>query len=160
MPWHPVTNPFEPVRVLTDDQVEQIHDASLTLLATTGMRMLDAGARQRFAAAGCEVDEIMVRFDPELIVETISLAPSQFTLRARNPERDLVIGGSNVVFGSVGGPAFATTSTAGAARAALAEQSDYLRLIQSSTSSTKRVGDRSRRWTWHPRPATSMSATA
>ncbi len=44
MAWRPVTNPYEPVRVLSDDHVEQIHLASLRLLAGTGMRVLDAAA--------------------------------------------------------------------------------------------------------------------
>jgi trimethylamine--corrinoid protein Co-methyltransferase len=130
MPWRSVVNPFEPVRVLSDDQVEQIHLASLQLLATTGMRVLDGAARQRFAAAGCDVDDVVVRFDPEFVAETIAAAPSQFTLRARNPEHDLLIGGRNVVFGSVGGPAFANDVERGRRPGTLAEQAEYLRLIQ------------------------------
>src|SRR5262245_55264963 len=98
MAWRAVTNPFDPVRVLSDDQVEHIHLSSLRLLATTGMRVLHADARAVLAAAGCEVDELVVRFDPDLITDTIAAAPSEFTLRARNPERDLVVGGRNVVF--------------------------------------------------------------
>lgn len=130
MAWRQVVNPFEPVHVLSDDEVERIHFASLELLSTTGMRVLDAGARQRLAAAGCTVDDVVVRFDPEMVVETIAAAPSEFTLRSRNPERDLVIGGRHVVFGSVGGPAFASDVERGRRPGTLAEQAEYLRLIQ------------------------------
>jgi trimethylamine--corrinoid protein Co-methyltransferase len=130
MGWHPVTNPFEPVRVLSDDQVERIHVASLQLLATTGMRVLDAGARERFTAGGCTVDELVVRFDPEMVIETIATAPSEFTLRARNPERDIAIGGRHVVFGSIGGPAFASDVERGRRPGTHAEQEEYLRLVQ------------------------------
>ena len=108
MAWRAVTNPFDPVRVLSDDQVEHIHLSSLRLLASTGMRVLHADARAVLAAAGCEVDDVVVRFDPDLITEVVAQAPSQFTLRARNPARDLEIGGRHVVFGSIGGPAFAS----------------------------------------------------
>src|SRR5262245_7129905 len=107
MPFRNLQNPYEPVRVLSDDHVEAIHLASLRLLSDTGLRVLDAATRQYFADAGCVVDEIVVRFDPEMVVEAIARAPAAFTLRARNPDHDLVIGGRNVVFGSVGGPAFA-----------------------------------------------------
>src|SRR5262245_37780165 len=130
MRWRAVSNPFEPVRVLSDDHVELIHLASLRLLAETGMRVLHPGARERLAAAGCDVDDIIVRFDPEMIVETVAGAPAQFTLRARNPERDLVVGGRNVVFGSVGGPAFANDVERGRRPGTLAEQAEYPRLIQ------------------------------
>jgi trimethylamine--corrinoid protein Co-methyltransferase len=130
MPWRTVTNPYEPVRVLSDDHVEQIHHASLRLLSETGLRVLDDGTRQRFADAGCMVDGIVVRFDPEMVEATVARAPSSFTLRARNPERDLVVGGRNVVFGSVGGPAFASDVERGRRPGTLVEQAEYLRLIQ------------------------------
>ena len=130
MAWRAVTNPFDPVRVLSDDQVEHIHLSSLRLLAGTGMRVLHADARAVLAAAGCEVDDLVVRFDPDLITEVVAHAPSEFTLRARNPARDLVIGGNNVVFGSIGGPAFASDIERGRRPGTLAEQVEYLSLIQ------------------------------
>jgi trimethylamine--corrinoid protein Co-methyltransferase len=123
-------NPYEPVRMLSDDHVEHLHRSSLQLLATSGMRVLHDGARQRLAAAGCAVDELIVRFDPEMVEATVALAPSTFTLRARNPEHDLVIGGRNVAFTSVGGPAFVSDSVRGRRPGTHAEQQEYLRLIQ------------------------------
>ena len=130
MAWRRVRNPYPPVKVLSDDHVEQIHRASLRLLADTGMRVLDAGARERYAAAGCVVDDLVVRFDPELVTESIAHAPAQFTLRARNPERDLVVGGDHVVFGSVGGPAFVHDVERGRRSGTLDELRDYYRVIQ------------------------------
>ena len=35
---------------------------------------------------GCAVDDLIVRFDPELVEHAVAGAPSQFTLRARNPD--------------------------------------------------------------------------
>lgn len=128
--WRDVRNPYGPVRVLSDDHVEQVHRAALTLLTTTGMRVLDAGARERFVAAGCAADGEIVRFDPELVEASVALAPAQFTLRARNPERDLTIGGDHVVFGSVGGPAFVNDVERGRRTGTLPELGEYLRVIQ------------------------------
>jgi trimethylamine---corrinoid protein Co-methyltransferase len=129
MPWRTVRNPYQPVRTLSDDHVEQVHQASLRLLADSGMRVLDAGARDRFAGAGCRVDGEIVRFDPELVADAVARAPSQFTLRARNPERDITIGGDHVVFGSVGGPAFVNDVERGRRAGTLAELGEYLRVI-------------------------------
>lgn len=117
--------------MLSDDHVEHLHHSSLHLLATTGMRVLHDGARQRLAAAGCVVDDLIVRFDPEMVEATVALAPSSFTLRARNPHHNLVIGGRHVAFTSVGGPAFVSDSVRGRRPGTHAEQQDYLRLIQS-----------------------------
>ncbi len=128
--FNAVRNPYAPVRVLSDDHVEHIHRASLRLLADTGMRVLDAGARSTFAAAGCRVDDLIVRFDPELVEHAVAGAPAQFTLRARNPQRDLVIGGDHVVFGSVGGPAFVNDLDRGRRPGTLAELADFTKVIQ------------------------------
>src|SRR4029078_13156505 len=98
MAWRAVTNPLDTVRVLSDDQGEHIHLSSLRLLAGTGMRVLHADARAVLAAAVCEVDAVVVRFDPDLIDEVVAKAPTEFTLRARNPERDRVIGGLQLLF--------------------------------------------------------------
>ena len=130
MPWRRVRNPYEPVRVLSDDHLERIHLASLRLLSDTGMRVLDPGARERFAAGGCRVADEVVRFDPELVEHALSQAPGRFRLRARNPERDLLIGDDHVVFGSVGGPAFVHDVERSRRAGTLDELVEYLRVIQ------------------------------
>ena len=50
-------NPFEPLRVFSDDQVAAIHEAALRILATQGTKVLSADARQRYRAGGAELDE-------------------------------------------------------------------------------------------------------
>ncbi len=131
LPWGPVVATRPPTEVLDADQIERLHQASLRLLQTTGMRILDAGARQRFAAAGARVDDDRVRFDPDLIVETIATAPSTFTLRARNPRHSLTIGGSHRVFCAISGPAFCSDLDHGRRPGTLREQADFCKLIQS-----------------------------
>ena len=131
LPWRQPTNPHKPIEVLTADQIDDIHRASVRLLASTGMRILAPQARAILADAGCVVDDLMVRFDPELIDAMVRLAPHEFTLRARNPLRNLTIGGNHVAFGSVGGPAFCHDIDLGRRPGNAAGQADYLRLIQS-----------------------------
>jgi len=130
LPFSHVRNPYQPVEVLSADHVEHIHTSALKLLATTGMRILDAGARERFAKAGCTVDELTVRFEPEVVEAALASCPSTFTLRARNPKHTLTIGGNHVVFGSVGGPAFVHDLDRGRRAGTDAEQIEYLRLTQ------------------------------
>lgn len=74
---------------------------------------------------------MIVRFDPELVAAMLAFAPSSFTLRARNSAHDLIIGGDNVVFTSVGGPAFVSDVERGRRPGTHAEQEEYLRIIQS-----------------------------
>ncbi len=88
LPWRNVVNRLPPIEVLSADQVEAIHQASLQVLATEGMRVLDSATRDLLSRAGAEVDEteMNVRFDPAFIEEQIAHAPATFTLKARNPD--------------------------------------------------------------------------
>lgn len=100
-PWRLVANPYGPVGVLTDEQLEAIHDASLRILHDTGLDFLHPEALTILSDAGARVDEERVRIDPDLIGSALSTAPSEFVLHARNPTHDLHIGGNSVVFGTV-----------------------------------------------------------
>lgn len=133
LPWRNVVNPFPPIEILSSDHVEAIHNASLTLLENVGMHVLHNGARGLLAAAGADVDQSteMVRFDRGLVKERVETIPKRFRLRARNPERNLVIGGNHIVFSAVGGPAYLNDLDKGRRPGTYAEQCDYLRLIQS-----------------------------
>jgi trimethylamine--corrinoid protein Co-methyltransferase len=103
LPWRQYRNPYRPIEVLTEEQVEAIHLASLKILEDYGMEFLDAGARDRLRAAGAKMDadNLRVRFDRGFILEHVAKVPSEVTLHARNPERSLVFGGNAINFGSV-----------------------------------------------------------
>ena len=133
LPWQEVRNPYAPTAVLSAEQIETIHLASLQLLNRVGMRVLNDEARAIFAKAGASVDSdnMMVRLDPDMVMETIATAPSEFVLRARNPVRDLDLGANRMAFVGVGGPAFVSDLDKGRRPGTYAEQCDYIRLIQS-----------------------------
>lgn len=40
LPWRRLVNPYRPVEILSEDQVETIHRASLRILAEIGMQVL------------------------------------------------------------------------------------------------------------------------
>ena len=92
---------YEPTKVLSDDEVESIHHASLRILSDYGMDFLDPDARDLLKKAGAKIEDQRVRFDPEMILETIKTCPSEFKLHARNPAHTLNIGGKWMAFGAV-----------------------------------------------------------
>mgnify|MGYP001163431139 CR=1 FL=1 len=96
--------PFAPVRIVSEDQLDAIHEASLTILSEIGMDMLHQEAKAILKAAGADVDKSSdrVRFDKALVESVIGLAPRTFTLHARNEARSVAIGGNAVAFCSVG----------------------------------------------------------
>lgn len=93
--------PFEPTRVVSDDQLEAIHLAALRVLEETGMDFLHPEALRLWREAGASVEGERVRLDREMIEALVASAPSEFTLHAPNPARDLRVGGDHVVFGAV-----------------------------------------------------------
>ena len=133
LPWRQPANPYPPLNILSDDQLEHIHLASLSLLENYGMRVLHDGARSMLEAAGADVDEntFMVKFDRGLVMEKLALAPSEFTLHARNPDKNIKLGGNHLAFTSVGGPAYCSDLDRGRRRGSFKEACDYIRLVQS-----------------------------
>jgi len=133
LPWRQPHNPYAPLEVLEASQVEQIHLASLSLLENFGMKVMHAGARDLLARAGAEVnhDTEMVRFDRGLVMEKVALAPSEITLHARNPAKNIKLGGNHLAFTSVGGPAYCQDLDGGRRRGTFEESCDYIRLVQS-----------------------------
>src|SRR2546430_11951204 len=101
-----LANPFAPVRIFSDDQVENMHLAALGILERQGMRVLSPRGRAVLAGAGASVDEAsqMVRLDPGLVTTALASVPAEANLVARNPARSCRVGGPHVVFAPVAGP--------------------------------------------------------
>src|SRR6202049_676475 len=104
--YRPRVNPFEPLKVFSDDQVAAIHQAALSVLENQGMRVLLPEARQTYARGGASVDEstMMVRIDRGLVAASLATAPREVTLHAKDPERSMPISGRHVVFAPTSGP--------------------------------------------------------
>lgn len=104
--WHTVERPWGPLEVLSKDQLETIHNASMQLLENAGVEVMSPRARQLFKQAGAQVDQAndMVRMDRNLVAELLAHTPAEFTLTPRNSQRSLHIGGSCLNFGMVSGP--------------------------------------------------------
>src|SRR5579863_2166034 len=94
---------FPPVELLSRDELEAIHEAALKVLREIGIDILHGEAKALLRDAGADVDprSDRVRFDPALVESKIGLAPKNFTLHARNPERNVEIGGAYTAFCSV-----------------------------------------------------------
>ncbi len=92
------------VRFHDEAAVEPLHDATLRLLETTGMRFESPKALAILKKAGAKVDEgsDLVRLPRRLVEETLSLAPRAFTLGARDPSCDLQVG-SGFTYGTTDG---------------------------------------------------------
>lgn len=94
---------FEHTEVVSADELDAIHEASLQILEQHGMEFMCPESRQIMREAGFEVDESnhRVRFPRELLLEKVSHAPSEFTLHSWNPAKNVRVGGRWITFGTV-----------------------------------------------------------
>ena len=92
--WRQPRMIYPPIPVVSADELESIHQASLQILEEMGIEFLNDEARQIIREAGADVDAdgVTVRIDRALVDKCIATAPSSFTLHARNPERNLEVG--------------------------------------------------------------------
>ena len=124
--------PFAPLELVSTDALESIHQAALTVLMEIGVDFLHDGARAMLKDAGADVDPASkrVRFDPALVEARIGLAPKEFTLHARNPARNLAIGGRHVAFGSVASAPNSSDRSGGRRPGAIEDYRNFIRLGQ------------------------------
>src|SRR5262245_8966513 len=82
LPWRTVRNPYRPIEILSDDEVETLHRASLRILQEIGVEVLGDRAIDLLASAGATVNRWTrrVTMDPDLVEELVAKAPSTFRL--------------------------------------------------------------------------------
>jgi trimethylamine--corrinoid protein Co-methyltransferase len=132
MDWRQLTNPFEPVRLISDDAVEALHEAALELLARVGVRCAVSEARAIFAKAGAIIDEgdARVRLGPEIVEEALKTLPAELTLTPRNAKHAVKLGGRHLTTAAVLGPPNCTDLIRGRRTGTLADLSELLKLTQ------------------------------
>ena len=130
-PWNISKTSYHPFQILSEDEIESIHLASLKVLRDYGMEILDGACRDLAKVAGASIDGDCVRFDPELIEELIAKAPDKVTVHARNAKHDVPLHPGHTCIASVGGPAFSTDIDNGRRAANFEDMCNFSRLVQS-----------------------------
>jgi trimethylamine:corrinoid methyltransferase-like protein len=102
-PMAPLRSDFT-VRFHDEAGLEPLHEATLRLLETTGMRFESPKALAILKKAGAKVDEgsDLVRLPRRLVAEALAQAPRRFTLGARDESCDLQLG-SGFTYGTTDG---------------------------------------------------------
>jgi trimethylamine:corrinoid methyltransferase-like protein len=94
-----------PLKILGDDEVRDIHTATLEILERTGVVIREENALALLEQAGAAVDYATkrVRIPGRLVEEAVSKTPKSFVWHARNPKNDIRVGGEPTRFGPVSG---------------------------------------------------------
>ena len=102
-PSRQMCNPYAPMELMDESQLDDIHQASLKLLCKVGMDFQSPRAVDilRRAGAMIDADGLRVRFDPDWLMQTIATTPKSFVLHGRRPDRHLTMGGNSTAFAMV-----------------------------------------------------------
>jgi trimethylamine--corrinoid protein Co-methyltransferase len=142
-----------PLTVLSEEQLDAVHHQALRILEEIGTDVRHDAALDLLAARGQRVEDGRVRWDPEFVMEMVALAPETVTVRSRNPQRAITLGGGSLVLTPVGGSPFCSDLERGRRDGSMP---DYLELIkmahaadlitchQSGTVETGELDERSR----------------
>ncbi|MEO9876177.1 MAG: trimethylamine methyltransferase family protein [Anderseniella sp.] len=122
---------FEPARIVSDDELESLHQASLEVLETIGIDVMLPEARDYFSRAGASVDGERVRIPGEVIMNAIATVPSRFTFHARNPDKTIQLGDGWLAFGTVGSAPNSADLANGRRPGNLEDYRRFLKLAQS-----------------------------
>ncbi|MEM8857239.1 MAG: trimethylamine methyltransferase family protein, partial [Chloroflexota bacterium] len=90
---------------LTDEAIQQIHDASVEVLERVGIQVFESEAREIFRAGGARIDESKDRvyISKEMIEKARETAPNNVILYGRDdPRHDIDLGGKRVYLGTGG----------------------------------------------------------
>ena len=85
--------------ILSEESMATLTAGWKRIVSEIGLEFASPWAVEMLKEAGCEVTGELVKFDPEWILKQVAKAPSEFDLRARNPKRNVHIGGNAMAFG-------------------------------------------------------------
>ena len=119
--------------VLTEEALEIIEHNAETVLEEIGVNFPDnPAALARWRDAGADVDGDRVRIPRGLARKLCETAPSSYTQHARNPERNVDVGGRNLVLAPVYGPPFVRDVAGGRRYATMADFNKFVKLAYMS----------------------------
>ncbi|MGA7879071.1 MAG: trimethylamine methyltransferase family protein, partial [Desulfoferrobacter sp.] len=78
------------------DKLKRIHDASIRILREIGIKLHHPEVLDIVRQKGIEVSGATAFFQPDQVMEWVNKAPAEFTLYARNPKYNIVIGGNHI----------------------------------------------------------------
>ena len=112
--------------------LDRIHCSSIELLASIGVRFHCPDILERLATKGVDVVGDLVKFTEAQVMDCLSMAPEGFTLRGRDPEKDVRIGGDSKCLAPAYGASLVVTPDNRRRNATLADYQRIAKLVHST----------------------------
>ncbi|MDQ7096329.1 trimethylamine methyltransferase family protein [Desulfosporosinus sp. PR] len=120
------------LEVLSRQEIEAIHRATLEVLESAGMEFRHPEALALLRGGGARVEGSRVYFNRAQLTQALETAPERFLLEARNPGRSVWIGGATTVFAPPAGCVYVQDLGAVRRQAVLKDYLNLVRLIHQS----------------------------
>lgn len=103
-PIKSISNPRLGLTLLTPDDIQRLHTATLDVIENVGVRFPSPQALEIWEAHGAVVDRgtSIVKASGHLIESALKHAPPTYSLAARHPDQDLPLDGNHVFVGTDG----------------------------------------------------------
>ncbi len=123
---------YDRMQTFTQAELEQIHSASMRILKEVGVVFYNDEALNIFKDHGAKVERNTVFLEEKTVKNAIESAPSQFTVTARNPQHNIVIGGEQFVFAPGYGAPFMMMTDGEHRKATMKDYSIFCKLVKTS----------------------------
>ncbi len=117
---------------LTYDQITTIHNAAMRILNRVGVSFKEPEAIEIFKQHGFKIDGDKVFFEEAQIFKALETVPNEFTIQARNPEKNIRIGGEHFAFGPGWAAPFVIDADGSRRTGTLTDQENFCKLVQTS----------------------------
>lgn len=99
-----ITNPRLKLEILSPDDVQKIHTATLDIIEQVGVRFPSEKALEIWSAFGATIDwtTMVAKVPGHIIEDALRKAPPKYHLAARIPDQDLLLDGNHVFLGTDG----------------------------------------------------------
>ena len=124
-------NPFPPMKVFTDDRIEAMHEAALSVLEDLGIKVLLPEARDLFLKGGATLkDDDMIHIGRDMVEAAVASAPKSIHCKGAVPDRDVTMELGSLIFQPGAGAPHATDLTRGRRPGTDSDYRDLVRLTQ------------------------------
>ncbi|MDW7674711.1 MAG: trimethylamine methyltransferase family protein [Bacillota bacterium] len=115
------------LELLTEAEIEKIHQCSLNILEQVGVIFKEAQALELFRHHGIRVEGETVYLSAAAVEKALATIPQSFTLRGRDPGKSVVIGAGEPVLAPGSGAVFIQDTAEGRRKGTRA---DYIKLVK------------------------------
>lgn len=120
------------MQAMTDVELNTIHNAAMEILERIGVAFHDPAAIDIFKKHGVKTDGNVVLLKEAHIEKALKSTPSEFTIHARDPQKDVVLGGGNFIFTSVLATPYVVSARGEQSQATMKDYDNFCKLVQVS----------------------------